>query len=69
MKKLLIVSVLMLGACTEINGTKQSNIFRFTNQGAGFSPYTANEWRARAARGEPGLSNASPFFVENDGRR
>lgn len=61
MKKLLIISsILLVSGCADvIDGQRSSNIFRFTNQGAGFSPYTVAEWQARAARGEPGLSNGS----------
>ncbi len=61
MKKLLLISsVLLVSGCADyIDGQRSSNIFRFTNQGAGFSPYTVAEWQARAARGEPGLSAGS----------
>jgi len=49
-KKLLLLSVLALAACTESRGVHSD-----WSEGAHFSPYGKAEFNARAARGEPGV--------------
>lgn len=49
-KNLLLLSLLGLAACSESRGVHGD-----WAQGAGSSPYTAAEFRARAQRGEPGV--------------
>ncbi|WP_298261374.1 hypothetical protein [uncultured Litoreibacter sp.] len=50
MKKLLLLSVLGLAACTETRGVHGDWV-----QGARFAPNDVVEYRARAKRGEPGV--------------
>lgn len=59
MKRLAIVSVLALAACSESRTTGVNgwvpNLTLKSEQGAGFSPYSRGEWDARIALGQPGL--------------